>query len=339
MPFICCVRRAAHLNNLKNFKGYSDLFCTVIKRCNSGSNSNSDYTPDYLNPQDTNILIGTQNEVRSLGVFRNSEVDDIDLLVRNFTAPALARALRNRESALQKAAVLANNGKYEELSTMLVPFLKSNVDKRRKRQHTLDLSAGFSRSQLVIIQRYLHRLPRQVFDRSEKRASVVIPLCNVNGVASVLFEQRSSMVRTYKKQVCFPGGMLDEGIDNTIIQTSLRETEEELGIPHEKVEVLGILRCNWSEVQGYTGIAVTPVVGYIGELSDMTLTPNKDEVEKYFTVPLERIIDRDLWQPCSNYTTQREFTGGPHRVFGLTAYLLDNFVENVVKKCSSKFPH
>lgn len=54
-------------------------------------------------------------------------------------------------------------------------------------------------------------------------------------------------------------------VDRTIIQTSLREMEEEMGIPKEKVEVLGVLRCNWHEVASMTGIAVTPVVGFIGE--------------------------------------------------------------------------
>ena len=38
--------------------------------------------------------------------------------------------------------------------------------------------------------------------------------------------------------------MVDEE-DGTIIQTSLREMEEELGISPDKVEVLGILRCDW----------------------------------------------------------------------------------------------
>jgi hypothetical protein len=57
----------------------------------------------------------------------------------------------------------------------------------------------------------------------------------------------------------------DIDVDRTIIQTSLREMEEEMGIPKEKVEVLGVLRCNWHEVASMTGIAVTPVVGFIGE--------------------------------------------------------------------------
>ena len=56
---------------------------------------------------------------------------------------------------------------------------------------------------------------------------------------------------------------LFQGIDATVIQTSLREMEEELGIPAEKAEVLGILRCNWDEVANMTGVSVTPVGTYV----------------------------------------------------------------------------
>ena len=50
--------------------------------------------------------------------------------------------------------------------------------------------------------------------------------------------------------------MVDE-VDATIIQTSLRELEEELGIDPDGVEVLGILRCDWREIADMmTGIAV-----------------------------------------------------------------------------------
>lgn len=41
---------------------------------------------------------------------------------------------------------------------------------------------------------------------SARRASVVIPLCNVDGVASVLFTKRSGRLRAHKNEVCFPGG-------------------------------------------------------------------------------------------------------------------------------------
>mmetsp|Transcript_15317 Transcript_15317/g.25574 ORF Transcript_15317/g.25574 Transcript_15317/m.25574 type:complete len:403 (+) Transcript_15317:120-1328(+) len=268
------------------------------------------------------------------GVFRQKETDDIKVLVDNFTAPALAEALRDRETTLQRAASLLDLGNVSELKDLLSPFMQDNVDRRRHRKHSLDLQDGFSRQEIVILQRYLHRMPRHVFHAAERRASVVIPLCNVQGVASILFERRSDKVRTHKHQVCFPGGMLEEGVDATIIQTSLREMEEELGIPREKIEVLGILRCNWHEVASMTGIAVTPVVGFIGELSELVLTPNSDEVEQFFTVPLEELLDDQKWL-ARNFSTP-VFTGGPHNIWGLTAYLLEKFLRDVVLKCSSQ---
>jgi nudix motif 8 len=195
----------------------------------------------------------------SFGVFKEAESDDVDVLVNNFTSPALARALRERETTLHNAAHLINIGNIAELTEILRPFLKSSVDKRRKENYEWDITKGLTRRELVLIQRQLHRIPREVFQSTSRRASVVIPLCNKNGVASILFERRSATVRTHKQEVCFPGGMVEEGIDATIIQTSLREMEEELGIPPEKAEVLGVLRCNWDEVANMTGISVTPV--------------------------------------------------------------------------------
>lgn len=71
---------------------------------------------------------------------------------------------------------------------------------------------------------------------------------------------------------------MDETVDVNILQTSLREMEEEIGIPPEVADVLGVMRCDWSEVANLTGVAVTPVVAYVGELTKLHLRPNLDEV-------------------------------------------------------------
>ena len=157
--------------------------------------------------------------------------------------------------------------------------------------------------------------------------------CNVKGEASVLFERRSTKVRTHKQDVCFPGGMVDEEVDATIIQTSLREMEEELGVAAERVEVLGIVRCNWHEVSNLTGVAVTPVVGFIGDLENHTLMPNADEVEQLFTVPLKDLLNPDKWIKKDH--TAPTFTGGPFVIWGLTGYILDKFV-GVLQKCNNE---
>lgn len=268
---------------------------------------------------------------QSMGLFTPSENDDIKELVNNFTAPALAAALRDREDILQSAAMLAEHGDFDRLKVLLLPFLRRNIEQSRMRGQSFDLTKGFDRKSLLLIQGYLHRMPRYVYQGTERRASVVIPLCNVNGVASVLFERRSATVRTHKQQVCFPGGMVEYGVDASVIEASLREMEEELGIPADKTEVLGILRCNWNEVASMTGIAVTPVVGYIGELRDITLKPNTDEVEKHFTIPIADLLDEKNWL-SSSFTTPA-FTGGPHTIWGLTGYLLERFTRDIISKC------
>ena len=57
--------------------------------------------------------------------------------------------------------------------------------------------------------------------------------------------------------------MVSEFDDDTIVATSLREMAEEIGVNESEVNILGILRCNWSEVTAITGVAVTPVVGFV----------------------------------------------------------------------------
>lgn len=208
---------------------------------------------DYRLDKNLDYEYKTDYYLQSHGVFHTSQLEDVQILVENYSSPALARALRERENTLQIAAELAKLGDITKLREILLPFDNDNIIKTRIKKHRFDIYVPITRKELVIFQRYIHRIPRQLSPRVERRASVVIPLCNRNGIPSMLFEKRSNHVRTYKNEVCFPGGMLDEGQDGTIIQTALRELEEELGVTISKTEVLGILRCNWNEVASMTG--------------------------------------------------------------------------------------
>lgn len=125
--------------------------------------------------------------------------------MKNYTAPALAQSLREREHALQRAAVLLEHKSFGELKALLAPYSRESVEARRRRRDRVDASGdkgedGLSKKQLAAIQRFLHRMPRYVSKPVDRRASVIIPLCNVNGVASILFQKRSEKVRTHKQQ-------------------------------------------------------------------------------------------------------------------------------------------
>eukprot|EP00586_Coscinodiscus_wailesii_P011805 CAMPEP_0172513216 /NCGR_PEP_ID=MMETSP1066-20121228/250649_1 /TAXON_ID=671091 /ORGANISM="Coscinodiscus wailesii, Strain CCMP2513" /LENGTH=362 /DNA_ID=CAMNT_0013293383 /DNA_START=197 /DNA_END=1285 /DNA_ORIENTATION=+ len=269
---------------------------------------------------------GGRMRQRQKGVLRADPTEDMRLLIQNYTVPALASALRDREETLQLCATLLSENNISSLQKILEPYRSENVLSRRTRKNQLDLSRGFGdRGVLEMLRKGLTRLPRRVTQGYLKRAGVVLPLCDVEGVPCLLFEKRSKSLRAHPDEVCLPGGMVSTKNDKTIISTCLREMYEEInGLDPEKVIVLGILRCNWGEVAQLTGVAVTPVVCYLGEIGGRDLSPNEDEVAECFTVPLESILDKNLW--IHKDDSAPIFTGGPHIIWGLTGYILDRFV-------------
>jgi len=222
---------------------------------------------------------------------------------------------------------------------VLRPYEAKYVKMRRRKENLLDLRpSGFAEKTIQErIRRALMRMPRRVSAAFDRRAAVVLPLCNVGGVPAVLFEKRAPHLRAHPDEVCLPGGMVSAGDDKSIVETCLREMEEEIGgIPHDAIRVLGVLRCNWGEVHHLTGVAVTPVVCYIGEVSDLDLRPSPDEVAECFTVPLGSFLERDRWVHREGFAPI--FTGGPHPIWGLTGYVLNRFVKDVLARFSIEVP-
>jgi len=282
----------------------------------------------------------------------------ISLRMQTRKVPALASALRDREDVLQQCASLLARGDLDQLSAVLRPFERQYVEMRRKRENVLDLTAGFgggnvdydsagggsaagyaetSFASLEMLRKGLSRMPRRVSMAHQKRAAVVLPLCDVDGVPCVLFEKRSRHLRAHPDEVCLPGGMVTPGDDKSIVSTCLREMGEEIeGLDMGNVVVLGVLRCNWGEVHHLTGVAVTPVVCYIGEISHLNLEPNPDEVAECFTVPLCPLLDRERWVHREGYAPI--FTGGPHLVWGLTGYIVERFLKDVMARYNVKLP-
>ena len=82
------------------------------------------------------------------------------------------------------------------------------------------------------------------------------------------------------REVCFPGG--PDGGGETPEQCALRETEEELAIPRQEVEVLGRpdFICNQA------GFLMQPVLGLVSAAGFAAVAPSPAEVGEAFTVPL-----------------------------------------------------
>ena len=280
---------------------------------------------------------GGRMRQRKLGVLREDPQEDMRLLIENYTVPSLASALRDREDVLQLCATLLADQKIDELSVILRPFEEKYVELRRQKEMDLDLSKGFDSSTLEVLRKGLNRMPRRVVHAHQRRAGVVLPLCNVDGVPCVLFEKRSAKLRAHADEVCLPGGMVSTNFDRSIVATCLREMHEEIGgLEERNITTLGVLRCNWGEVHHLVGVAVTPVVCYIGEIGHLDLRPNEDEVAECFTVPLSLFLDRERWVRRPDFAPI--FTGGPHIVWGLTGYILNRFVKDVLARYRVQCP-
>ncbi|KAL7471960.1 hypothetical protein ACHAXS_012273 [Conticribra weissflogii] len=265
-----------------------------------------------------------------LGVLREDPHEDMRLLLENYTVSAIASALRDREDTLQHCANLLSENRLTELSKILRPYEQKYILQRRHtKENMLDFrNGGFDMHVLELLRKSLNRMPRRVSTAHSRRAGVVLPLCNVDGVPCILFEKRSPQLRAHPDEVCLPGGMVSEGGDKSIVQTCLREMEEEIGFAMNAAHVIGVLRCNWGEVHHLVGVAVTPVVCFLGELEKSQLKPNPDEVAECFTVPLQSFLDPGRWVHKKNYAPF--FTGGPHIIWGLTGYIVNRFVMDIV---------
>ena len=69
--------------------------------------------------------------------------------------------------------------------------------------------------------------------------AVLVPLVEGPEGLSLLYEVRPAKLHHHSGEVCFPGGRMEPG--ETPRQCALRETREELGIPAERIGLLGDL--------------------------------------------------------------------------------------------------
>jgi len=141
----------------------------------------------------------------------------------------------------------------------------------------LDLPATL-KSRLAI------RPPQIRMEWDARPAAVLVPLYQHNQEWHLLLTQRTNAVPSHKGQVAFPGGRMDTG-DASLVETALRETEEEIGLPRAQVRVIGQL----DELLTVTQYRVTPVVGVIPW--PWAFVPSPGEIAAIFGVPVRWLAD------------------------------------------------
>jgi 8-oxo-dGTP pyrophosphatase MutT (NUDIX family) len=141
-----------------------------------------------------------------------------------------------------------------------------------------------------------------------KPAAVLVPLVLRPEGTTVLLTKRTAHLTAHAGQISFPGGMIEE-CDVDPVACALRETEEEIGLLRERVEVIG--RLDTYVVR--TGFEVTPVVGLVRP--PFEIKRDDFEVAEVFEVPLSFILDSR-----NHERGMREDFGGLKREFWIMPY-------------------
>ena len=175
-----------------------------------------------------------------------------------------------------------------------------------------------------IRQRLADSSPRVLTKNYTAEAAVLISVFQRGDEPYFLLTQRTQEVATHKGQISFPGGLRDE-TDSSLHETALRETEEEVGISADWVEILG--QCD--EYRSKTNLLVTPFVGFIKE--GFTVSPNSQEVERIVEIPFHFFSQttprEELRQRHGRQITLYFYEYEAEVVWGLTAAIIRDLMK------------
>ncbi|OSZ82460.1 hypothetical protein CAP35_04100 [Chitinophagaceae bacterium IBVUCB1] len=142
-----------------------------------------------------------------------------------------------------------------------------------------------------------------------KQSAVLALLFPKNEALNLLLIKRVADGKAHSGQISFPGGRRDD-TDDGLQHTALRETQEEVGIAPDKIQVLGALTSLYIPVS-YSN--VFPFLGYTHTLPQYVLSAN--EVQYTLEVPLH-----DFFAPERKIVTHITPEAFPHITLKAPAY-------------------
>ena len=116
-------------------------------------------------------------------------------------------------------------------------------------------------------------------------SAVLILLFPLNDKINVCLIRRPSTMKNHAGQIAFPGGRKEKE-DADMVQTALREAQEEIGIEAHTVEVLGRLSTVYVQISDFL---ITPVVGWLNEFPDTMI--DSSEVDEIIFISLGELAD------------------------------------------------
>lgn len=169
------------------------------------------------------------------------------------------------------------------------------------------------------------RQKRAITDEKLVPSAVLVPIYNKEGQCHILFTHRTEKVKEHKGQISFPGGARQGG--ESLLETALRESHEEIGLSPADVEVLGELD---DTVTIFSNFIVTPFVGIIPWPHN--LKTDGWETDEIIEVPITALLDKKSREKKNEVVEGRAVTSYFYNhkgrvIWGATARILHQFLE------------
>jgi 8-oxo-dGTP pyrophosphatase MutT (NUDIX family) len=193
----------------------------------------------------------------------------------------------------------------------------------------MDELASREKLEGLINVKLVNRNRKEISLEGLKPAAVLVPVCFINGSPQIILTKRSMSVEYHKGEISFPGGHAEPD-DKSVIETALREAEEEIGLKPEDVVLLGLL----DDYITIFNIHITPAVGIVPWPYDFRIN---SESESIIFLPFEDILSDNEWMSERTSIKGREFDlfclETPDGViWGATAKMLRQFAELLLER-------
>ena len=163
-------------------------------------------------------------------------------------------------------------------------------------------------------------------------AAVLILLFPFEDEIQFFLTKRTEDVEHHKGQISLPGGIREN--NESLNETALRETKEEVGIDSTKIIISGSLTPFFIPVTGYI---VHPFIGWCKEKPSTKI--HDVEVNQLFSVSItelmdEKILQTEQWNIRGYDAIVPYYNFGKCKVWGATAAILSEF-KSILEDISS----
>ena len=150
------------------------------------------------------------------------------------------------------------------------------------------------------------------FEKKPPRiCAVMIAIYQTGGKLYLPMMLRPTKSRAHPGQISFPGGKREDQ-DHDLIETAIREMDEEVGVRVPRANVIGKLTDIYIPP---SNSLVTPIIGFLEEKP--TYTPEPDEVDRVLDVKIE-----DLANPVNKRAKKVILTNGEY--FEMPAFAVND---------------